>query len=115
MPDPPGFVVKNDTNRLPVFDNPGPSSSTHSSIVPGTEPEGAASPVTRPGLADGVNRVPNQIYEELLELVTVSPNRELLPTRRHGDVMRLSSVTTIDERADVERRQLRRRHLASRA
>src|SRR6266508_6108009 len=38
IPDPPGLVVKNGTNRLPVFDNPGPSSSTHSSIAGGVAP-----------------------------------------------------------------------------
>src|SRR6476660_8192065 len=32
IPDPPGLVVKNGTNRLPVLERPGPSSSTLISI-----------------------------------------------------------------------------------
>ena len=48
MPEPPGFVVKNGTNRLPVFDRPGPSSSTHNSIAGGDEPGSRSHPTRTP-------------------------------------------------------------------
>ena len=48
MPDPPGLVVKNGTNRLPVFDRPGPSSSTHSSTLAGDEPGTRVQPTRTP-------------------------------------------------------------------
>src|SRR5262249_35468411 len=35
MPEPPGFVVKNGTNRLVVLARPGPSSSIQTSTCPG--------------------------------------------------------------------------------
>ena len=44
IPEPPGFVVKNGTNRLPVFDSPGPSSSTHNSIAAGETPGSRCQP-----------------------------------------------------------------------
>ena len=75
MPDPPGFVVKNGTNRLPVFDSPGPSSSTQSSIVGGDDPGSRCQPTVHAaaGLAHGVDGVANQVDEQLLELIAVCP------------------------------------------
>src|SRR6185436_4804647 len=48
MPEPPGLVVKNGTKRLPVLDNPGPSSSTHNSIAGGYEPARRCHPTLTP-------------------------------------------------------------------
>jgi len=47
MPEPPGFVVKNGTKRFPVFESPGPSSSTQSSIDAG-EPGSRCQPTRTP-------------------------------------------------------------------
>ena len=113
MPDPPGLVVKNGTNRLPVFPSPGPSSSTHSSTVAGDEPGTRCQPTRTvpPGLVDGVHGVANQVDQQLLELVGVALDGE----RRAGgdlDVVRLlERRDAIDEPGDVDRRQLRRRQL----
>ena len=96
MPEPPGLVVKNGTNRLPVFDNPGPSSSTHSSMVGGTEP-GEALPAdgdAAAGLLDRVDRVANQVDEQLLELIAVSLNRQARTAAPTQMWCAFSSVTT---------------------
>ena len=45
MPEPSGLVVKNGTNRLPVFDRPGPSSSTQSSMDGGDDPGTRCQPI----------------------------------------------------------------------
>ena len=78
MPDPPGLVVKNGTNRLPVFDSPWPSSSTQSSIAAGAEPGRRlpADPHGAAGLADGVHGVANQVDQQLLELIAVPLDRQ---------------------------------------
>ncbi len=78
MPEPPGLVVKNGTNRLPVFDRPGPSSSTHSSIVGGDDPGRRCQPTLHAaaGLADRVDGIPNQVDQQLLELIAVPLDRQ---------------------------------------
>ena len=60
------------------------------------------------GFTDGVDGVANQVDEELLELIAVALDRDS-GTRHDLDMVRLLQRSdAIDERADVERRQLRR-------
>ena len=107
------MVVKNGTKRFPVFDNPGPSSSTHNSIVGGDDPGSRCQPTLNAaaGFADGVDGVANQVDEELFELIAVSLDRHAR-TWSHADVMcLLERGDAIDEPRDVERHQLGRRQL----
>ena len=70
MPDPPGLVVKNGTNRLVVFDKPGPSSSTQMS----TPWRVRRQPTVTDAAADFETRVggvANQVDEQLLDLIGV--------------------------------------------
>ena len=85
MPEPPGLVVKNGTNRLPVFASPGPSSSTHSSTVAGDEPGDPlpADPHRPPPVSrDRVDGVANQVDQQLLELIGVALDRQRRARRR---------------------------------
>ena len=68
MPEPPGLVVKNGTNRFAVFDNPGPSSSTQIS----TPWRVRRQPTVSGRSADFETRVggvANQVDEQLLDLI----------------------------------------------
>ncbi len=73
MPDPPRLVVKNGTNKLAVFERPGPSSRTVISTLTGvcvvTHEDAAA------GLLRGIHRVADQIDQHLLQLIRVPLNR----------------------------------------
>ena len=74
MPDPPGLVVKNGTNRFAVFDSPGPSSSTQMS----TPWRVRRQPTVTDAAADleaRVGGVANEIDEQLLDLIGVDARR----------------------------------------
>ena len=76
MPEPPGLVVKNGTNRLDVFESPGPSSSTQMSIAVGCD----ASQRSRWPAANfeaRVGGVANQIDEQLFDLIAVDRDRRV--------------------------------------
>ena len=70
MPEPPGLVVKNGTNRFSVLARPGPSSSTQTSTTPSS-----ATPSPTPHAAAGLERrvdgVAHQVDEQLVELIAV--------------------------------------------
>ena len=75
IPEPVGFVVKNGTNRLPVSGRPGPSSSTEISSWPEARcPNGSGRAARFLGRVD---RVLDQVDQELLELVGVGVDREI--------------------------------------
>ena len=103
MPEPPGLVVKNGTNRLPVFDSPGPSSSTHSSIAAATARQPLpADADAAAGLAHRVDGVAQQVDQQLLELIAVALDRE---PRAAGDL----DVVPLLERDDAVDHARRRR------
>ena len=69
MPEPPGLVVKNGTNRLPVFCSPGPSSSMRTS-----SPVVLQRPAQRDaaaGLERRVHGVAHDVDQQLFELIGV--------------------------------------------
>ena len=95
IPEPPGLVVKNGTNRLPVSDSPGPHPPPTTPSSAGTIRAGGASrhhPAAR--FAHRVDGVANQVDEKLFELVAVSVNGE--PRSGHVHLLRreVSSSTT---------------------
>ena len=104
IPEPPGLVVKNGTNRLPVFDSPGPSSSTHSSIVGGDDPGSRCQPTRTPPPVsrDRIDGVAQQVDQELLELIAVALDRQ---PRAGGDL----DVVRLLERDDAIDDSRRRR------
>ena len=84
MPEPPGLVVKNGTNRLAVFDKPGPFV-----VDPDLEPRrvcAASRRVTR-AAADfeaGIGGVAQQVDQQLLELIGVGVDGDVGAGPRPG-------------------------------
>ena len=113
MPEPPGLVVKNGTNRLPVFERPGPfvlDPQLHGRRRRARQPL-PADPHAAAGLPHRIDGVAEQVDQQLLELIAVALDRQ---PRAAGDldvVPLLERDDAIDDRADVERRELRRRQL----
>ena len=77
MPEPPGLVVKNGTKRLVVFDSPGPSSSTQMSTPMARSAPADADAGCAADFEARVGGVPNQVDEELLDLIGVDGDREV--------------------------------------
>ena len=70
MPEPPGLVVKNGTNRFAVFDSPGPSSRDPDfQLGRGYAPADCTPP---PVSQRRIRRVAEQIDQHLVELIGVA-------------------------------------------
>ena len=73
MPEPPGLVVKNGTNRFDAFGSPGPSSSTQSSKL---RPSRFQPTVTPPPVCSAASTaLRTQVDQQLLELIGVGADR----------------------------------------
>ena len=86
MPEPPGLVVKNGTNRLPVFDSPGPfvlDPQLHRRRRRARQPLPADADAAA-GLAHRVDGVANQVDQQLLELIAVALDGDARSPARPG-------------------------------
>ena len=73
MPDPPGLVVKNGTNRFDAFVRPAPSSSIHSSKL---RPSRFQPTVTPPPVCSAASAaLCTQVDQQLLELIRIGADR----------------------------------------
>ena len=110
MPDPPGLVVKNGTNRLRVLESPGPSSSTVSSKAGGLGRHPRPADADAAGrLGRRVDRVLEQVDQQLLDLVGVGLDGQVGPALDGNRAPLVEPCHLLDQRPDPHRLRARRR------
>ena len=106
MPEPPGLVVKNGTNRLAVLGQ-ARAFVRHPDLQHGAVAPPADRAPGRSGGQRGVGGVAQQVDEHLLELIGVAVHGHLRP-RLHSTGTRVSKLTARrTSGADLQRLQLR--------
>ena len=109
-PEPPGLVVKNGTNKLSVFDKPGPSSSIQMSSSDVAIPRTRFSPRrsaldrpadrrTPPGGQIGIDGVAHQVHERPVELIVIGQYADVWPRDDAHARARLGGDDTADSAA----------------